>query len=124
MEKPTQRYLTRLAVALVLYLVPLFVGMTLADMLGGPWRFITMIAVVPGVVLVAWAIWRYAADVDEMQSRKLVESLALAFAAGSVLTFTWGLFETVGAPPLGIIWAMPIHMVCWAISAVIVNRRY
>ncbi|WIY82920.1 hypothetical protein [Propionimicrobium sp. PCR01-08-3] len=121
----TRQYTIRFIVAMGLYLVTLPLTLWLSSLAGDSWwRFAAYLLVLPSLILIARAVWRYVAEADELQSRKIVESLAIAFAGGSILTFTWGMLEHVGAPTLPIIWAMPVYMGCWLVASLIVNRRY
>ncbi|EPH03319.1 hypothetical protein HMPREF1531_01378 [Propionibacterium sp. oral taxon 192 str. F0372] len=126
MTPSAKRYLIRFGVAMGLYLVGLPLAIWLGTLAGSnnPWRFVAYLLVAPSVVLVIRAVRLLVVEADELQSRKLVESLAIAFAGGSVLTFSWGLLETVGAPSLPIIWAMPVYMACWGLATIVVSRRY
>lgn len=124
MSDLTKNYGRRLGVALAVYVVSLIVVWLVVDRLPGPGRFAAVALAIPSLVLMVRAVWLYAKESDELQRRQLLESLAIAFAVGSLVTFTWGLMETVGAPRLPIMMAMPVYFVAWAIAQVIVQRQY
>jgi O-antigen/teichoic acid export membrane protein len=123
-RKAGRRYVVRFAVAMASYVVLLFVGIAIARTLGdSPWRFAAMALPVPAMVGVVWAVARYASEADELQSRDLTRALAIGFGGGSLLTFTYGIMQTVGAPPLNWMFVWVIYTGCWAIGSVIVRRR-
>lgn len=124
MSELTKNYGRRLGLALAVYAVSLIVVWLVVDRLAGPGRFVAVAFVIPSLVLMARAVWLYAKECDELQRRQLLESLAIALAVGSLVTFTWGLMETVGAPRLPIMMAMPVYFAAWAIAQVFVQRQY
>ncbi|GAB3623321.1 hypothetical protein GCM10027418_14030 [Mariniluteicoccus endophyticus] len=119
-------YLRRFAVGMGSYvlLLPLAMWLARGPLAGSPGRFAAVLLVIPSALVIVWALWRYVREADELQARMLVESLAIAFAAGSVLTFTWGMLQTVGAPDLSWTFVMPVSMGAWAIATALVRRRY
>lgn len=119
-------YLRRFAIGMGSYvlLLPLAMWLGHGPLAGSPLRFVAALLVVPSMLVIVWAVWRLAHDADELQSRMLVESLAIAFAAGSVLTFTWGMLQTMGAPALSWIFVMPVYMIAWAVATAVVRSRY
>ncbi|GAB3704106.1 hypothetical protein [Mariniluteicoccus flavus] len=118
-------YLMRFGVAMGAYVVltPL-VAFLLHRFPETPWRLAAVALLVPPMIGVAWAVARFARDADELQSRILTESLAIAFALGSLLCFTWGWLELAGAPRIPIMFALPVYCACWLAAHVWVRRRY
>lgn len=117
------RYLVRLAAAIVAYGVLLTVALLVAGQLSGTPRILVMLVPVPALLAVVWAVWRYLREVDEMLRERLLRSLALGFAIGSVLTFSYGLMQSVGAPavPWTLVW--PVYAASWLVATLIVWRR-
>lgn len=123
-RRHSRRYLLRLAVAIIGYAVLLTVALLVAHQLDGAARLAVMVVPVPALLAVVWAVWRYFREVDEMLRERLLHSLALGFGIGSVLTFSYGLMQTVGAPdvPWTMVW--PVYAVSWLVATVLVRRRH
>ena len=114
MTKAKRAYNRRFGLAMGAYVVLLIAGIGIAQALGdSPWRFAAMALPVPAIVGVVWAVARYAIEADEMQSADLTRSLAIAFGAGSALTFTYGIMQVVGAPPLNWMFVWMVYGACW-----------
>src|SRR5690606_33548594 len=93
------RFGTRFGWAMGSYAALLVLAITLTrTMPDSDWRYLVMALPVPALVLLVWTIGRHLRETDEMQARILLESLGFGFAGGSLITFTWGLMQTVGAP--------------------------
>lgn len=118
-------YLLRFGVAMALYAVLLVIAIVAATALpDSPWRFVVMLLPVPALVLVVRAVARYLREADELQARILLESLGIGFAGGSLITFTWGLMQAVGAPEVSWTLVFPLYAVCWLIGRLVVGGRY
>ena len=124
-SKASRRYGIRFGITMGAYVVLLFAGIFLAQLAGSsPWRFAAMALPVPALFGVVWAVLGYLREADEFQSKSLVESLAVAFAGGSVTTFTYGLMQFVGAPVLNWTWVWLVYALWWVVGGVLVRRRY
>lgn len=126
MTRASRAYLVRFAVGMGSYvlLLPLAMWLAQGPLRDSPGRFAAALLVVPSMLVVVWAVWKLVREADELQARMLVESLALGFAAGSVLTFTWGMLQTVGAPALSWTWVTPVYLSCWGLATAVVRNRY
>lgn len=123
MTRPDRAYAWRFAIAMVAYAVLLVGGILLAQAAGdSPWRFAAMALPLPAIAAIVWAVARYAREADEMQSADLARSLAIAFGAGSAITFTYGLMQSVGAPSLNWMFVWPVYAACWLVAALLVRR--
>lgn len=122
----TRAYAKRLTLSLAAYVVLLTAALITLSLIGtdSPWRWAVMLLPVPGLALTVWAIARQVLDSDELQSRITVQAMAVAFAAGSAITFTYGLLQLVGAPTLSWTLVWPVYAVCWLVSQFLVGRRY
>ena len=89
--------LTAIAVYLVLVVASIRYGRPLPD---GPLRTAALLAPMVGFGLMIRAIARHVGRIDEYQRRRLLESLALAFAITGAATFSYGFLETAGFPKL------------------------
>lgn len=123
MNAVSKRYLRRFALAMGAYLVLLIAGLVWTNSLDAdsPLRFVAVALPVPAIIAVAWAVYRYVVEADEMVSRNLVRSLAMGFAGGSLLTFSYGLFQIAGAPQISWLFVWPVYALCWAIAAAITS---
>ncbi|MDO5285666.1 MAG: hypothetical protein Q4G45_02440 [Actinomycetia bacterium] len=118
-------YVRRLTIAMASYTALLLVALLLANRLSpGLLRYAVMLLVVPPMLGVVWAVVRLLREADEFQSRSLLESLAIAFAGGSLTCFTYGLLEVVGAPHLSwmLVWA--VYAAWWLVGSLVVRRHY
>ena len=121
-----RRYGWRLGTAIATYSAVLVVVIIVinADVVTGPPRFVVATLPMLPVLGVPYAMVRWLRDTDELQRRTALESLAMGFAAGSVLTFGYGFWQLVGAPDLSWFLVWPVYAVCWAVAASINQRRY
>ena len=124
-SKASRRYTVRFGISMGAYLVLLFLAIFLAQAAGSsPWRFAAMALPVPALFAIVWAVLGYLREADEFQSKSTVEALAVAFAGGSVMTFTYGLMQVVGAPSLNWMFVWVVYAGWWIVGGVIVRRRY
>lgn len=125
MDKPSIKYGTRLGVGMAAYAVLLVIGIIVAQGIpDSPWRFLVMALPVPALVWVVVSVGLYLREADELQGKILLESLGIGFAGGSLITFTWGLMQAVGAPDVNWMFVFVIYAVCWLIGRLIAGRRY
>ncbi len=122
-RRHTRRYLVRLMAAIAAYAVLLPVALLLAPRVPAPWDLVVVLLPTPALVAVAWAVWRYLREVDEMLRRQVVESLALGFGLGSIATFGYGLLQFAGAPPAPWILVWAVYGAAWLMAAVVVRLR-
>lgn len=115
-NRHAKQYAKRFTLAMVTYAVLLVVAILAAGQLDGVARTLVMLLPLPGVLMVAWALWRYLVGSDEMIRHDQLVALALAFGLGSIITFTYGLLQLTGAPELGWIWIFPVYAGCWLVA--------
>ncbi len=118
-----RRYALEFGVSMAAYVVAIFLSRLLWHSASGPWRTVVALAPVIPVVLLVAAMARYLGGTDELQRRKLVDSLALAGGATALIALAYGLVEGEGLPRPSAWWTFATLMVCWAVSAVFVQRR-
>jgi len=70
------------------------------------------------------AFLRFFRRIDELQKRIQLEALALSFGVTCVVTFSYGLLEYAGFPPLSWIWIPVLMMLLWSLGVHIASRRY
>jgi hypothetical protein len=61
---------------------------------------------------------------DELQRRIQLDAVGFGFGATAIITFTYGLLELVGFPPISFIWVLPLMAALWGVGAVFAARRY
>ncbi len=71
-----------------------------------------------------WALWSYLREADEFQVRKLLEALAFSIALTVLVTFTYGMWELVGAPRLSMVWVTAVWAIGLGIGSLLANRKY
>ncbi len=79
---------------------------------------------VPATFLVASAVLRNIRRMDEMQKQIMAESIGMAFVLTALITFNYGFLESAGFPRQSAFWVWGIMGLSWAVSQVIVMRRY
>ena len=122
MPDPTRharRYAIRFVIGILSYAVLLVVAIVLAPHVHDGLRMLVMLLPVPGILVIAWALWRYLRDSDEMVRRDQLVALALAFGIGSMITFSYGLLQLAGAPQLSWMWVWPVYAGCWLIARLV-----
>lgn len=123
--KANRSYVVRFTVAMVSYALLLVGALLLVQVVGaGPARYLVMLLPLPALVLVVRSVYLLVREADELQSRILLESLAIGFAGGSLITFSWGLMQTVGAPQVPWLLVFPVYAACWLIGSVVARWRY
>lgn len=123
MNSASKRYVRRFIIAILSYSVLLVIAMSWINSLptDSPLRFVAVTLPIPAVIAIGWAVYRFVVEADEMISRNLVRSLAIGFAGGSLFTFTYGMFQFVGAPILNWTFVFPVYAMCWAVGAAVTS---
>jgi hypothetical protein len=122
----SRRYVAELGAGLGAYVAVLTASIVLlrGNDVGVPWRTVVALApMVPGCGM-CWAIVRQIARVDELQRRIQYESIAIAFAATALITFSYGFLENVGYPRLSMVTVWPVMAVIWGVCVGINAWRY
>ena len=124
-RKAVVSYSIRFGIGAVLYSVGVFVGLRWARSLGdNPWRFVVVLITMVGVVICAWAMMRLAREADEMQARKVLESLVIS-AAGTVITsIAYSFLEEVGAPHISLMWVTVVWAFFFGVGMLWSTWRY
>lgn len=121
--RANRRYLLRFGLAMGLYVITLPLSLALIPH-AGSWRWaIVLIPVIP-FAAVGWAVWRFLIETDELARKIQVEALAIAFAAGSVLTFGYGMLQLAGAPKISWLFVWPVYAACWLVGSLVAKARY
>lgn len=121
---PARRYARDLTLSLLGYAVLLITAIVLLPLLPGRWGWVIMLIPVPALIGVGWAVLRWVRASDELQSKITVESLAIGFGLGSLITFSYGLLQVAGAPTLSWLFVWPVYAACWIIGRFVAGRHY
>lgn len=118
-------YVRRFIPAMIAYVVLLVGAILLVNRFPAAWwRYPVMVVPLLPLLLVVRAVARLLVEADELQRRIQLEALAVAFGAGSVLTFGYGLLQAVGLPTVSWLWVWPVYAACWLVGSFLARRRY
>jgi hypothetical protein len=107
-RKILTRYLVELLSAHVLFFTVVFLSAGLGrDMRPGLGQTLVLCSPVLPACLMLVAVVRYYRWSDEYHRQQMLENWALTAAITFLWTFTYGLLENVGCPPLNLIWICP-----------------
>lgn len=112
-------------VLMLVYLIVLALSMAFVKAYpGSTWRFVVVLAPVVPAFFFVLAIVRHVRRLDELQRRIQLEALALAFPSSALATFSYGLLQRVGLPPLNWTWVWLVMTGFWLLGTVVATRRY
>jgi hypothetical protein len=118
-------YLKEFGVAMLAYLIVLALSMAFVNANpGSTWRFVVVLAPVVPALFVVLAVVRHVRRLDELQRRIQLEALALAFPSSALVTFSYGLLQQAGLPPLNWTWVWLVMGSFWLLGTVVAARRY
>ena len=80
-------------------------------------KTLILLSPIPPVLLAVLAVVRFYRRIDELQKRRLLESLAVSAGVTGVFAICWGFLTDVGAPPLSIGYAWGVMGLSWLITA-------
>lgn len=114
-----RRYFIEFNGAMILYIAAVVARGEYARGIADPiLRDLLLVAPILPVLLAAAAVTRFYRGMDEYHRLQLLESLAIAAGAGSVIAVSWSFLEDIGLPHLSIAYAWPIMAAVWGIVAV------
>lgn len=120
-----RRYNRDMATATAAYIGVLVVALTLLKAYPDAWwRYAVALAPMVPCAGIVRAVMRYLRGADELQRRIELEALAFAFAAGSLLTFSYGFLQIVGLPDVSWMAVWPVLAGCWIVGKWLAHRRY
>jgi hypothetical protein len=122
--KILNRYLIEIVSAHLLFFLVLFLSMRAwHHMPPGALRTLVLCAPVLPVALMITAVARYYHACDEYQRQGMLQNWALTGAVTFLWTFTYGLLEASGFPPLNLVWICPAMGLTSALFFVLRNLR-
>ena len=87
-------------------------------------RELALILIVTGVLICLGGATAMCADQDEFEFGITLRALAIAFAGGSAVTFSYGCAQVLlGAPDINYMFVWPVYATVWAIAAAVLNLR-
>ena len=91
---------------------------------GADWRYaVAVLPMIPvGFVLRDWL--RMFRRSDELEQRIALESIAFAFGATALLTFTYGLLQLAGLPDINWLFVWAVMGSCWIAGGGLARRRW
>ena len=106
-------YLIEFGIVAALYTLaviarPWFTGLTQDPTL----RFLAMALPVVPIWLMLVVVIRYYRPVDELETQKLLENVAIAAGVMACLTTSYAVLEDAGLPRLALTWAWPTLAIC------------
>ncbi len=119
-----RRYVIEFTIAIVAYMVVLFATRYAFRDLSGPWEPIVALLPVVPLIAIFVAVLRWLRATDEFNRRIIVDSLAIAGGITALLAATYGFAEGDLLPRPSAWWTWTVFMFAWAISAMILRRRY
>jgi hypothetical protein len=124
MDSTCRKNRIRLLGAILVYAIVGIASGIAATHLLSPWKYIVAALPVLPALWFATLFARHIGELDELQRRIQLESLAFAFSAGVVLTLGYGFLQHAGLPIPNWIWVWPLMGVCWLIGKFVAQRRY
>lgn len=126
MKVAAKKYLRNLLLAMASYMFILF-GVNsylLANEVPQVQQIILALLPMLPVLVVIKAILTFARTWDELQRKKSMEAMLIAFILVATGTFAYGFLEGIGFPPLETIWVLPIMFATHGLSQAFVASRY
>ena len=124
MDSTCRKNRIRLLGAILVYAIVGIASGIAATHLLSPWKYIVAALPVLPALWFATLFARHIGELDELQRRIQLESLAFAFSAGVVLTLGYGFLQHAGLPIPNWIWVWPLMGVCWLIGKFVAQQRY
>ncbi|MGB1288958.1 MAG: hypothetical protein ACPG7F_20660 [Aggregatilineales bacterium] len=121
-----KRYMRRFAVSMSLYVVAVFLSVTILKtmpedtLLRIPVALLPLLPVIPGML----AYLRYLRSMDELQQRIQLEAFGFSLAMTGLVTFTLGFLENAGLERISLTWVFPMLIMFWGVGQQIAARRY
>jgi hypothetical protein len=104
------------------------IAITAAFLLGLVPRALQVPAALIPILPLAWVVSRIASQIrccDEMQVRKQLEALAVAFALVALGTYAYGLLQLfAGFAQVNLVYLWPAMMLAWFVGLLYARRRY
>lgn len=124
-KRAKRAYTRRIAVLMTTYVVLIAVAMPVVNVAESqPVRYAAALVPMVPLAFLPAAMIRHLADLDELQRRIQLEALAIGFAGGSFLTFSYGFLQNAGAPAVSWHFVWPVYALCWIAGNTVARRRY
>lgn len=116
------RYASRFSWGMGLYASMLVIALVLRNQGVGSWQ--PMLLTLPGIAVIVGAVLAYYREADELEQRRLGESVVVGFAIGVPVLLVIGLLESFGGPHLNWMIAFVILMAGWLVGSIVSAIRY
>lgn len=128
MNTAVKKYRNSLIIAFTAYGLALFgvnsyLSGTGADLPTWQMALLVLVPMIP-VYLFARAVVEFSRSWDELQRRKAMDAVLVAFVVVGFGTFAYGFLEGVGFPKLDTIWILPMLLAVQGLAQIFVARKY
>jgi len=121
------RYTRAMAVAAVLYIGVVALGVTVIDRFAPPAWLTIVLALLPlaPAMIAVRAYLDYFRALDEFQRRVQTEALVVTLAVVTLGAFSYGFLEEwAGFPHVPLFWVFPAVMLTWTVAQIALRARY
>lgn len=117
------RYSVRFLAGMAIYTAGFLIAMRVPRQTA-PLSYVLALVPAIGVAISVWAMYRFVLETDEYQRLRTLTQLAASLGITLVLSFTYGMCETVaGAPHAGLLWVPALFGASYAVVAIVAGLR-
>lgn len=124
-DKAGRYWISRLIPVSIVYTVSIIVCIEIANGMGeSPWRYLVIL--IPAIPIGIGTLFfiGYLRRMDEMQRQIQLNAIGFSVGLTGMITLALGLMESVGLPPVGMIWVFPMLIFFWGIGSTLASWRY
>ena len=109
-----RNYIIEFSIVMLLYVGAVWARPWLITHAGsGALALAAKLAPIVPVWLMLVVVWRYYLRVDELQQKRLLETVAISFGVASCIMVSYAFLTDLGLPSLAITWAWPTLGATW-----------
>ena len=125
-RRSNRRYNFELAAGMALYLVLLWISLSLLrhTQIDGVAKIAVALLPALGLFAAAAAIVRFVLRTDELQRQIMIAAAAFAGLATVCICITLGFLENAGVPHVNMMWVFNFAVFAWGISLPFIRRAY
>jgi hypothetical protein len=125
MTPAARRYVVEFGAAMAAYVVVVLVsGAVVRAHPEAGWRYAVAVTPLVPALAATVAVLRHVARIDELERRIQLEALAFGALLTGLVTFTYGFAQEAGAPPVSMVFVLPMLVALWGIGVGIAKWRY
>jgi hypothetical protein len=113
-----------LTVSMLTFTISLGALLWLASILPYQWAYISRFLVVFPAIWVGYETTRAIGNLDELQQRIALETLAFSLANTALVTLAIGLLQISGSDGINALWVLPLFVIFGGIGLWLARRRY